>query len=227
MDSSAILAIAKASVTGSAVHAGVLEERREAFDHIYEKKLWGKGESASGEGSWKANAVGAVVAVTDAIQQTQAGSLLDCGCGDLNWIRGALQGMRIDVLAVDITPAACSTPPSEIAFQTLDIVTEVPAAHDLVLCRQCLNHMCVSDAVAALHNIRASGSKWLLVTHYTRGSNASLPGREAGVTYRAYNLAEAPFTDALVGEPMLLYDDEYNTAAKEQNPMSLALWRLV
>ena len=51
MERSAIIALAKASVAGSAVQAGVLEDRRSAFERIYEKRLWGRGESASGPGS--------------------------------------------------------------------------------------------------------------------------------------------------------------------------------
>ena len=66
----------------------------------------------------------------------------------------------------------------------------------------------------------------MLATTYPRGCNASLPAAEAGVSYRQYDLGAPPFTDVLGGEPTQLFDDEYDVAERDRNPMALGLWRL-
>jgi len=229
METSAVLALARAATSGKTPARGVLESREDAFAAIYEKRLWGKGESASGPGSHKDNALGAIQAVSEVLKSTGARALLDVGCGDLNWLPLALAASSaaaeaLEVDAIDITPAACDRPPAGVSFRVHDIVSCVPSrAYDVVLCRQCLNHMQAADARAALSNIRASGSHWLLATTYAQGDNVRLPGAEAGVAYRQFNLSAPPFD---LGPPERLFDDEYDAAERVRNPMTLGLWRL-
>ena len=62
---------------------------------------------------------------------------------------------------------------------------------DLILCRDCLNHLSIPEAVEALGNILRSGSSYLAVTHYP---TAMVNRRQAsGFDYRPLNLLRPPF----------------------------------
>ena len=108
-----------------------------------------------------------------------------------------------------------------------DIVEEIPSkSYDLVICRQCLNHMTLADALRAVQNIHASGSTFLLATSYSRsGDNSLFQGREGGISYRPFNLARPPFDKVLTQAAVAEYEDEYDEEARKTNPMILALWK--
>lgn len=83
-------------------------------------------------------------------------SVADVGAGDLNWIRHVpMDG--IEYIPLDLMPRV----PEVTAF---DLVREVPPRVDLILCLWVLNHLPFADCRAALANLKASGSRWLLMT---------------------------------------------------------------
>jgi hypothetical protein len=83
-------------------------------------------------------------------------SIADIGCGDRNWIKTVDLPCRI--ASYDYMPLL-----PEVA--KLDCVTDVIEPVDLVLCIAVLNHLHPDDAQRAMHNFKASGSKYLLATH--------------------------------------------------------------
>lgn len=86
-------------------------------------------------------------------------SVGDVGAGDLNWVRHVEWpggGFRRYV-PYDLVPRD----PSVVK---LDIVTEIPPQHDLLMCLWVLNHLPEPDARMALDNLRASGCGWLMLT---------------------------------------------------------------
>jgi SAM-dependent methyltransferase len=231
-----VLALAQAAARGAALPAGVLEDRATAFRRVYEESLWSKGESRSGPGSTQEHARGALIAVRAVLQKTQARTLLDVGCGDLNWLgplvaehaeRAAAGGEAVRFAAVDIVDTAFAEAAQRYpscSFAVIDVVTAVPPQADVVLCRQCLNHMSASDALSAIANIRASGAAYLLASHYPDAHNDAA-ATAAGITYRQHNLAASPFDAAMPGPPLETFEDEYD-AQQAATPMCLALWRL-
>ena len=92
--------------------------------------------------------------------------------------------------------------------------------------------MSAEHALAALRNIVASGSRFLLASHYPHASNEDIDVVAAvSTSYRCYNLTAKPF-DKQLGEPELIFEDEYDTQRRNaagggrRNAMHLALWRL-
>ena len=133
----------------------------------------------------------------------------------------------------DIAPSAIESAKAKhpnIHFMLLDVVTQVPPESDLVICRQCLNHMSSNDAITALRNIAASGCRWLLASHYPQGANDPAEATAAGVSYREYNLIAPPFDQSPLASksPEALLEDEYDPERLKSggNSMCLALWRL-
>ena len=230
MDQQAILAMCRAKTSGSSIATGVLEDRATAFSLIYQRRLWGTGESASGPGSSVANAQGAARAVAEVVRSNGVKSLIDVGCGDLNWLGPELASFPLlHVTAIDIAAAAYASASADpryaaVAFRAHDVVASpLPVAAELLLCRQCLNHMSAEDAVRALRHIAQSGARLLLLSHYARGDN-SAEMLTVGVKYRSWNLQQPPFSD-LLPPPEKCFEDEYNVN-EEQRPMVLALYRL-
>lgn len=84
-------------------------------------------------------------------------SIGDIGAGDLNWIRS----MR---LPYDVTYAAFDLVPRRPEVAQLDIVRDVPKRFDLLMCLWVLNHLPFCACQAAIANLRASGSRYLLMT---------------------------------------------------------------
>ncbi|MDX2113482.1 MAG: class I SAM-dependent methyltransferase [Alphaproteobacteria bacterium] len=133
------------------------KNRIQAFSDLYHKKLLGDYETTSGNGSTLVNSSRMRRGLSEFISWG-VGSVLDVGCGDFNWQR-ALQLNGCQILAVDVVPELIEknkkiyTQPN-IRFDVMDIVTTIPPAHDLVICRDLFTHFPSSDIVAAVNNIK-------------------------------------------------------------------------
>lgn len=82
-------------------------------------------------------------------------TVADIGAGDLNWIK--LMEWDVEYQAYDLIPRHESV-------SRLDITMEVPPCVDLIMCLWVFNHMHPRQVIAALDNIKASGSKYLMFT---------------------------------------------------------------
>jgi hypothetical protein len=83
-------------------------------------------------------------------------TIVDVGAGDLNWLRVTdLRGAHYTPL--DLVPRCHGV-------KQFDLVREVPPPADLLLCLWLLNHLDFEPCRKALENLKASGSKYLLMT---------------------------------------------------------------
>ena len=168
--------------------------RHARFSAIYRDNLWQNAESASGYGS-----------TLDATRQARAGleelvgrygisSILDVPCGDFNWMREL--SFSGDYLGGDIVPELVEANNRTHGnprrrFDVIDLVADNMPEADLVMCRECLNHLSLAEADAGLCNLAAAANKVLVVTHYpNHPANADQP---ASFRYRRLNLTVAPF----------------------------------
>lgn len=95
-------------------------------------------------------------------------TVCDVGAGDLNWMRRMRWPAGVSYEALDLVPRH----PSVRAF---DLTREVPPAADLLLCLWVLNHMPLPDCRAALANLRASGSRYVVLTDRPRWHHEQPP----------------------------------------------------
>jgi hypothetical protein len=94
------------------------------------------------------------------------------------------------------------------------------ARADLILCRDCLVHLSYEDALAALGNMRASQSTWLLTTTFTgQDMNWDIVTGE----WRTINLERPPFDFPV---PIALLDEECPHENGAYRDKMLGLWRL-
>ena len=169
-------------------------DRQSRFSAVYRRNLWKNPESASGYGS-TASATQATRAGLEAlIAEGGIGSITDAPCGDFNWMGllafdGLYQGCDIVPELIAANTAAHGT--DRRSFAVVDIVAETPPAADLVMCRECLNHISLADANAAVDHLAAAAGRWLAITHYPDTTvNADQP---SSFRFRPLNLTLAPF----------------------------------
>ncbi len=102
-------------------------------------------------------------------------------------------------------------------FGKLDLISEKLPLVDVVFCRDCLVHLSYQHIHCAIRNIKLSGSRYLLTTHFPqyRANKDIVTGK-----HRSLNLMQSPFT----WPKPLLSITEYD-AGRDGNKC-LGLWEI-
>lgn len=153
-------------------------------------------------------------------------SMIDLPCGRFNWIKKVILSSGIDYTGMDVVPDIIkklqkTESSKSIRFIQHDIVKNaLDVEADLILCRDLLVHFVTDDALIAIENMRASGSKYLLATTFTIAPENSnlLPGQFG---WRPLNLTKAPFN---FPEPIEIFDEGCTEPGGTSK--SLGLWRI-
>lgn len=158
--------------------------RAERFTYIYEYQKWGPLGAPST----------LRMQLTGLLAELQINSVFDAGCGDFNWMKELpYSGSYI---GADIVPSLINRLNDEYGnesrrFVTMDITEDPLPTVDLIVCRDVLLHLSNAEVAAALRNFRSSGSRWLLVSTYSKTRrNWDI---EAGGQHRL-NLERPPFS---------------------------------
>lgn len=188
------------------------------FTEIFRGNHWRNPESVSGFGSSLEATVAARSAVAQIVQRYSVTSLLDVPCGDFNWMRrvefeGSYCGGDIVPDLVALNEARYGN--ERRRFLVLDVTRDRLPQSDLILCRDCLNHLSLREAVRALDSILESGSSYAALTHYPK--TVANRRQESGFVYRPLNLQEEPFNWP---PPLEVWEEP------SQQGKTLALWHL-
>jgi len=142
----------------------------DVFTQIYKTRGWRSRESASGPGSTVAITATIRKLIPELVTRYNVQTFLDIPCGDFNWMKEVdLSGIRYigaDLVADLISENERNYPVSNICFTQLDLIRDSLPKADLILTRDCLVHLSFDDCSAALKNIKASNSTWLLTTTF-------------------------------------------------------------
>lgn len=145
-----------------------------AFTHFFKKNAARENlASVSGIGSSKRETVAILEHLPEMLAEHDLRTMIDAPCGDLHWI-GPLVPKLERYVGIDIIPDVLDRARDKAQdlglgnaeFRVGDIVTEVFEPVDVILCRDCLVHLTFEMIDAALANFRASGSRYLLTTHF-------------------------------------------------------------
>jgi SAM-dependent methyltransferase len=164
------------------------------FQKLYRRNLLRNMESVSGSGSTLEQTGELRSQLPLLLNELGVRSVLDAPCGDFNWMRHVVAGIEhytgVDVVPdiIEANQRSYGCPTRE--FRVADICQDPLPCADLVLCRDCLVHLCFADIFRAIGNFRRSGSRYLLTTTFT-----GLPGNADIVTgeWRPLNLLLPPF----------------------------------
>lgn len=194
------------------------------FTEIHRENAWGGERSVSGRGSDPAQTTLVIAGVSALIREFGVRSVLDIPCGDFKWMQHVdLHG--VDYLGADIVEQLVAENtrlhrgPGR-RFEQIDLLVGPLPNADLVICRDCLVHLCNADVQRALVNLRASGSQYLLATTF--------PDREvnrdiATGQWRPLNLQAPPFR---LPAPLRIIREGCQEAGGSYADKSLGLWRL-
>jgi|GEM_PF-3262270 len=125
-------------------------------------------ESHCGEGSYLANTREIRHFLDSTIRERRVKSMVDIGCGDLNWMR------HVDLAGVDYTGYDFDEGFIRenrklfpmLKFERADVRTVAWPQIDLVLCRDLLIHLQHADVLRLLAALKRSGSAYLMTTSY-------------------------------------------------------------
>jgi hypothetical protein len=190
------------------------------FTEICREGKWSQGDSVSGTGSDLIQTEEIRKALPLIFRDFEISSLLDIPCGDFHWMKLVdLAGMEYtgaDIVA-DLVERNKRHESANVRFCQINLVKDELPRADLVFCRDCLVHLSFDDAVAALHNVCASGARYLLTTTFPLcRKNAEI----ATGQWRKLNLETAPFSFP----PPLRLIDEKCSEGEAYRDKSLGLW---
>jgi SAM-dependent methyltransferase len=188
------------------------------FDAIFRNNHWRNAESVSGFGSSMEATAGVRRAMAEMLSRYPIRSVLDVPCGDFNWMRHVdFQGSYCgaDIVRDLVAMNQLRYGNDRRRFIVLDVINDPLPRSDLILCRDCLNHLSIDEVIRALGNIRASDSQYAVLTQYpmTKVNRAQTSGWD----YRPLNLEQPPFS----------WPPPIETWAEPGEPgKTLALWRI-
>lgn len=180
--------------------------RAEFFSGVYQKNLWGSGQSRSGQGSELAWTGDLVTALPVLLRTLGVRRLLDVPCGDFHWMQAIdLQG--VEYIGGDIVPQIVEANQQQYGsrsrcFVELDVVADVLPSADMIFVRDCFIHFSNALVLEALRNIARSDIRYVCVTHdlnaarYPNGQNIELERTQAGVNfeYRPIHFELPPYS---------------------------------
>ncbi|WP_206245834.1 class I SAM-dependent methyltransferase [Novosphingobium terrae] len=170
---------------------------RDIFSLYYETNHWGGDESKSGKGSSKDRGDFLSSRLPILIAHTDAESILDVPCGDLNWMSEfPLGSMRY--IGADIVPQIIADNDARYSdkgqFHCLDASVDALPDADLIFCRDMLIHLPNNHIKNFLRNIAKSSAKWFICSRYLGPIGPhELNADIAAGDFRAVDLCEPPF----------------------------------
>lgn len=138
------------------------------FQNIYRTAAWGRNENEtrSGPGSMISRTAQLRAWLETLIQVFEIESMLDAACGEWGWMSqvdlGSCRYTGIDVVPEAVESNCTRFPDQE--FLLGDIAHDPLPKADLVMCKDCFQHLSTEAIRLALENIRQSGALFLLTS---------------------------------------------------------------
>jgi len=169
---------------------------KELFTQYYMENSWNGKESLSGPGSDYEQTKYLIPELQILLNSYKIKSMLDVPCGDFNWMKKVnLNGINYiggDIVDPMIKRNRKKYADRNISFELINIINDKLPEVDLIMVRDCFVHLPNKDIFTALRNIKDSGSKYLLTTHFTWRANTNNNDIKVGA-WRRINLQQEPF----------------------------------
>jgi len=193
------------------------------FTYIYWTNGFGGEESRSGPGSSLAASEAIREGIPRVLDRLGVRSVLDAGCGDLNWI--ATIPLNLDLfIGVDVVHRHFGRKVGgnhcRQLFLCRDLALGPLPTVDLILCRDALVHLSLRHSCDVIRRFIGSGSTYLMATTFTDvTSNDELCGRR----WRPLNLQLPPFG---FPQPLCKICEHCTIGGGRYSDKHLALWQL-
>jgi hypothetical protein len=175
------------------------------FTELYEKNRWGSQETRSGPGSTLQRTEKLRSQLPGFFQELKIQSILDCGCGDWNWMRhvdlSGIQYIGAEIVDPLLNSLQQTYTTEHIKFEKLNCLRDPPEKTDLWIARDLLNLVSISSIRLFFHRFLESKSSFLAVTSVESYEPFEDPIEGS---MRPLNLREAPLN---LPEPEKVLDD--------------------
>lgn len=170
--------------------------------NVYQNNLWRGEKSRSGKGSDPENTHHIERELPHIISKLNVRSILDIPCGDFAWMPRMLDNLSEDVayhgadIVEEIVESNQKYSSENISFSCLDITSDSLPYADLVLVRDCFNHLPNQKIFQGLSNIKKSGIQYVALTHFnwTNFKNEDIENKAGEkVNWRKINYTLEPF----------------------------------
>jgi len=187
------------------------------FNTVYEKNFWKSSETKSGSGSERNHATIknltniVIELIKKYLNTNETLILVDCPCGDFNWIDLLLSKIlletnikKIKYYAYDIVTQIendfnnklIKNNNIEYNFSILDITQQIPIKADIILCKELFIHLSFNDIKKSINNFINSNSLFLICNDFENIENKELiynnssygACREICLTLKPFNL---------------------------------------
>lgn len=160
------------------------------FTGYYHRNHWGNDESRSGPGSDMFHTKTIRAELPSLLKRYGIKSMLDLPCGDFYWMQHVdLKGVQYigaDVVEPMIADNRKQFAGPDRSFEVLNLLEDDLPQVDLIFARHVLFHFSYEKIHAALHHIKASGSKYLMTSTHPRGKNINIAtGRSFHINLQA------------------------------------------
>lgn len=179
------------------------------FEEVYNKSLWGPSGDGSGEGSEPEFTRGLCNQLYHIINELEITNILDAPCGAAKWVPQLISKLPVSFkyIGVDVSITALKRAVENLKMFNNKVIAQhdltiapIQGSYDLVMCRDCLQHMSYDDIKKVLINISKIDCKWILLGSYINGSNENI---ETSKNNFLINLMDEPFNmkpDYIFGE---------------------------
>ena len=198
----------------------------ETFHKIFEETSWNvqTEESVSGEGSTLEQTRELINELPEVLRNLGVQTILDAPCGDFNWMK-FVDLTDIKYTGADIVPSIIQNNKDSYGslnrdFVVLDLINDDLPKVDVIFSRDCLVHFSFEMIKDAIQNIKKSGSKYLMTTHFSdQDSNKDI--LTGG--WRPLNLCLEPFNFPV---PKLMIDEKCTEMNGAFSDKMIAVWEI-
>ena len=199
-------------------------QAQEVFRQIYKANLNVGDESVSGPGSVLSRTQVIRTQIPILFDKYKIRNILDAPCGDFNWFKKIVnsvdQYMGVDIVSALINQNNKRYASKSIRFRLIDVREDNLPEVDLIFSRDCLVHFPQQDIFNALRNIKRSGSRYLLMTTFSK------PRKNRDINlgdWRPINFNESPYN---LPPPIHSINEKCDEAGGKYRDKCLALWDL-
>lgn len=185
-----------------------VDKIEEKFANKYKNNSWLGSESKSGPGSSLSINKLLLELIEKFVQENNIKSIVDCGCGDFNWMRKFDFNLINSYIGIDIVSPLIEENNSKysnnkVKFIKSNMITDNILFSDLIICKDVLFHLSFCHAAKALENIKKSNSKFFISTTFYDFENIDI----VTGNWRPINLESKPF---FLGKPIMLWKNIEN-----------------
>lgn len=199
--------------------------RKYIFTHIYRTNVWKSEETASGPGSTLQSTATLRLFLPVIIETLGVKSMLDAGCGDINWIKETPLNLDYYV-GVDIVPELIEKNSELYAsnwctFKELDIVKDQLPCTDFILCRDVMQHLSFKDIEQALSNFKKTKATYLCISTYECFKENKNDTRTGNCRFINFKCAPYNFP-----EPIIAFEEISAEKSVQIISKKICVWRL-